>query len=82
MLVAKSARLYWLNSLVMGGWEGMFVEYPCSLLSPATQNEYDERQLRREITYAIKNIHGVRSGLFTPDEVHGETLLSWIVVCA
>jgi hypothetical protein len=33
------------------------------------QSEYDERQLRREITYAIKNIHGVRSGLFTPDEV-------------
>ncbi|XP_029906056.1 dynamin 3a [Myripristis murdjan] len=27
----------------------------------------DERELRREITYAIKNIHGIRTGLFTPD---------------
>ncbi|XP_055020540.1 dynamin 3a isoform X2 [Boleophthalmus pectinirostris] len=27
----------------------------------------DERDLRREITYAIRNIHGVRTGLFTPD---------------
>ncbi|XP_062413053.1 dynamin 3a isoform X2 [Sardina pilchardus] len=29
--------------------------------------ELDEKELRREITYAIKNIHGVRTGLFTPD---------------
>lgn len=29
--------------------------------------EVDERTLRREITFAIKNIHGVRVGLFTPD---------------
>ncbi|EDV27612.1 uncharacterized protein TRIADDRAFT_53484 [Trichoplax adhaerens] len=29
--------------------------------------EVDEKELRREITYAIRNIHGVRSGLFTPD---------------
>ncbi|KAM4629353.1 dynamin 3a [Polymixia lowei] len=29
--------------------------------------EFDERELRREITYAIKNIHGIRTGLFTPD---------------
>ncbi|XP_071820427.1 dynamin-1-like isoform X2 [Apostichopus japonicus] len=29
--------------------------------------EYDEKELRREISYAIKNIHGVRVGLFTPD---------------
>ncbi|XP_048869014.1 dynamin-2-like isoform X1 [Brienomyrus brachyistius] len=29
--------------------------------------EFDEKELRREITYAIKNIHGVRTGLFTPD---------------
>ncbi|XP_055077134.1 dynamin 3a isoform X2 [Periophthalmus magnuspinnatus] len=29
--------------------------------------ESDERDLRREITYAIRNIHGVRTGLFTPD---------------
>lgn len=29
--------------------------------------ESDERALRREINYAIRNIHGVRTGLFTPD---------------
>uniref|UniRef100_A0A8C1NHT0 dynamin GTPase n=1 Tax=Cyprinus carpio TaxID=7962 RepID=A0A8C1NHT0_CYPCA len=29
--------------------------------------EFDEKELRREISYAIKNIHGVRTGLFTPD---------------
>ncbi|XP_078115740.1 dynamin 3a isoform X1 [Sander vitreus] len=29
--------------------------------------ELDERKLRREINYAIRNIHGVRTGLFTPD---------------
>ncbi|KAL2089361.1 hypothetical protein ACEWY4_014049 [Coilia grayii] len=29
--------------------------------------ELDETELRREITYAIKNIHGIRTGLFTPD---------------
>jgi len=29
--------------------------------------QYDEKELRREITYAIKNIHGIRTGLFTPD---------------
>ena len=29
--------------------------------------EYDEKELRREITYAIKNTHGIRNGLFTPD---------------
>ncbi|XP_034736468.1 dynamin 3a isoform X3 [Etheostoma cragini] len=27
----------------------------------------DERKLRREINYAIRNTHGVRTGLFTPD---------------
>ncbi|XP_061636748.1 dynamin 3a isoform X2 [Phyllopteryx taeniolatus] len=27
----------------------------------------DERKLRMEIAYAIRNIHGVRTGLFTPD---------------
>ncbi|KAM9848253.1 dynamin 3a [Aulostomus maculatus] len=31
------------------------------------QIESDERNMRREITYAIRNIHGVRTGLFTPD---------------
>ncbi|XP_047192534.1 dynamin 3a isoform X5 [Scophthalmus maximus] len=29
--------------------------------------ECDERKMRREINYAIRNIHGVRTGLFTPD---------------
>ncbi|XP_048587168.1 dynamin-1 isoform X2 [Nematostella vectensis] len=29
--------------------------------------EFDEKQLRREIMFAIKNIHGIRVGLFTPD---------------
>ncbi|XP_067846808.1 dynamin 3a isoform X3 [Heptranchias perlo] len=29
--------------------------------------EFDEKELRREISYAIKNIHGIRPGLFTPD---------------
>ncbi|XP_037626006.1 dynamin 3a isoform X5 [Sebastes umbrosus] len=29
--------------------------------------ESDEMKLRREINYAIRNIHGVRTGLFTPD---------------
>ncbi|XP_044054189.1 dynamin 3a isoform X4 [Siniperca chuatsi] len=27
----------------------------------------DEKKMRREINYAIRNIHGVRTGLFTPD---------------
>ncbi|XP_073449330.1 dynamin-3 isoform X2 [Aquarana catesbeiana] len=30
--------------------------------------EFEEKDLRREISYAIKNIHGVRTGLFTPDK--------------
>ncbi|XP_026881797.2 dynamin 3a isoform X1 [Electrophorus electricus] len=29
--------------------------------------EFDEKELRREISFAIKNIHGIRTGLFTPD---------------
>nr|XP_020459037.1 dynamin-3 isoform X2 [Monopterus albus] len=29
--------------------------------------ESDDRRIRREINYAIRNIHGVRTGLFTPD---------------
>jgi dynamin GTPase len=29
--------------------------------------EYNEKELRKEITFAIKNIHGIRTGLFTPD---------------
>ncbi|XP_013883059.1 dynamin-2 [Austrofundulus limnaeus] len=31
------------------------------------QMESDERKLRQEINYAIRNTHGVRTGLFTPD---------------
>lgn len=27
----------------------------------------DEKELRREISFAIRNIHGIRVGLFTPD---------------
>ncbi|GAA38093.2 dynamin GTPase [Clonorchis sinensis] len=27
----------------------------------------DEEELRKEISYAIRNIHGIRTGLFTPD---------------
>ncbi|XP_026160533.1 dynamin 3a isoform X2 [Mastacembelus armatus] len=29
--------------------------------------ESNERKLRQEINYAIRNIHGIRTGLFTPD---------------
>ncbi|XP_069121087.1 dynamin-1-like isoform X3 [Argopecten irradians] len=29
--------------------------------------EFDERELRREISIAIRNIHAIRTGLFTPD---------------
>ncbi|XP_075912194.1 dynamin-1 isoform X2 [Petromyzon marinus] len=29
--------------------------------------EFEDKDLRREISYAIKNIHGIRTGLFTPD---------------
>merc|ERR1712038_1268748 len=29
--------------------------------------EFDEKELRKEIAFAIRNIHGVRVGLFTPD---------------
>lgn len=32
-----------------------------------SQIECDEKQLRKEIQFAIKNIHGIRTGLFTPD---------------
>ncbi|TMS23615.1 Dynamin [Larimichthys crocea] len=37
------------------------------LLSLEKEMEFDEKELRKEISYAIKNIHGVRTGLFTPD---------------
>uniref|UniRef100_A0A672NSR8 dynamin GTPase n=1 Tax=Sinocyclocheilus grahami TaxID=75366 RepID=A0A672NSR8_SINGR len=29
--------------------------------------EFNEKELRKEISYAIKNIHGIRTVLFTPD---------------
>jgi len=29
--------------------------------------EFDEKELRKEIAFAIRNIHGIRLGLFTPD---------------
>ncbi|KJE93251.1 dynamin 1 [Capsaspora owczarzaki ATCC 30864] len=32
------------------------------------KTEYDEKQLRREISFAILNNHGIRTGLFTPDQ--------------
>merc|ERR1719398_96438 len=30
--------------------------------------EFDEKELRREIEFAIRNIHGIRVGLFTPSQ--------------
>ncbi|XP_037325390.2 dynamin 3a isoform X2 [Pungitius pungitius] len=36
--------------------------FPCEL----SKFKSDERKLRREITFAIRNTHGVRTGLFTP----------------
>jgi len=29
--------------------------------------QFDKKELRREISYAIRNIQGIRVGLFTPD---------------
>merc|ERR1712128_226008 len=29
--------------------------------------EFDEKELRKEIAFAIRNVHGIRVGLFTPD---------------
>ncbi|XP_077963906.1 dynamin 3a isoform X2 [Gasterosteus aculeatus] len=37
--------------------------FPCEL----AKFKSDERKLRRQITFAIRNTHGVRTGLFTPD---------------
>lgn len=31
------------------------------------QMEFDEKELRKEIAFAIRNTHGIRVGLFTPD---------------
>ncbi|KAG7228849.1 hypothetical protein INR49_008627 [Caranx melampygus] len=38
-------------------------QFPCELV----KIESDEWKMRQEINYAIRNIHGVRTGLFTPD---------------
>ncbi|CAB1317267.1 unnamed protein product, partial [Coregonus sp. 'balchen'] len=38
-------------------------EFPFELV----KMECDDKEMRREISYAIKNIHGIRTGLFTPD---------------
>lgn len=45
----------------------IFSNYLNFLFDFVLQIEFDEKELRREITYAIKNIHGIRTGLFTPD---------------
>ena len=52
----------------------------CFTCPHTTQHEYDERQLRKEISFAIKNIHGIRSGLFTPDQAF-ETIVKKVCVC-
>ncbi|CAL8078460.1 unnamed protein product [Calicophoron daubneyi] len=36
--------------------------------------QFDEKTLRREISIAIQNIHGVRPGLFTPDKAFDATV--------
>ena len=40
--------------------------------------EFDEQSLRREISVVIQNIHGIRSGLFTPDTAFEEIVKSQI----
>lgn len=40
--------------------------------------ELDERSLRKEIAFAIKNIRGIRVGLFTPDEAFEAVVKSLI----
>uniref|UniRef100_A0A8C5RJE0 Dynamin 1 n=1 Tax=Laticauda laticaudata TaxID=8630 RepID=A0A8C5RJE0_LATLA len=47
------------------GCSSLGVPHPCLFF--LVQMEFDEKELRREISYAIKNIHGIRTGLFTPD---------------
>ena len=42
------------------------------------QMEFDEQSLRREISVVIQNIHGIRSGLFTPDTAFEEIVKSQI----
>ena len=40
--------------------------------------EFDEQSMRREISVVIQNIHGVRSGLFTPDTAFEEIVKTQI----
>lgn len=40
--------------------------------------EYDEKELRREISYAIKNIHGVR---YVHTQLHTLGMLSMVQFC-
>jgi len=42
------------------------------------QMEFDEQSLRREISVVIQNIHGIRTGLFTPDTAFEEIVKSQI----
>ncbi|OQV14233.1 Dynamin-1 [Hypsibius exemplaris] len=41
--------------------------------------EIDEKEMRREIAYAIRNIQGIRVGLFTPDKAFEEITRRQIV---
>ncbi|XP_055335597.1 dynamin-1-like [Paramacrobiotus metropolitanus] len=41
--------------------------------------EYSEKELRKHIAIAIRNIHGVRVGLFTPDKAFENTVKGQIV---
>lgn len=43
--------------------------------SPPAQMEFDEKDLRREISYAIKNIHGVRQVLGGAPKIRGVWVL-------
>lgn len=43
------------------------------------KRECDERELRREIAFAIRNTHGVRVGLFTPDQAFDAIVKTQII---
>jgi len=45
----------------------------CDYFCPfCPQIEFDEKGLRKEIATVIQNIHGIRTGLFTPDRAFEE----------
>lgn len=44
----------------------VLVRFVTHLFVISHQMEFDEKELRREISYAIKNIHGIRSGFQMP----------------